>query len=321
MARTRRMPRGLTVAVLLLLVLGGLSAGHRARVLAATLSARVTPGTQTATMVSGGLVRSYRLHVPQRLPPAPALVVALHGGGSDGLGMEKLTGYDPLADQAGFLVAYPDGFGKGWADGRGADAADKAHVDDVAFLTALVDRLALTRHVDRRRVFFAGMSNGAFMTERMACDRSGTVAAVLAVAGTLGAQVACRATHPVAVMQVAGTSDPIVPYAGGTMTGRGGKSTIVSAPTVVARWRQLDACTGPPTVHQLPATGDGTTVSVSTTSACGRGTAVSFFTVNGGGHTWPGGPQYLPRAIIGRTTRVFSATAESWRFFQAHPHR
>jgi polyhydroxybutyrate depolymerase len=125
---------------------------------------------------------------------------------------------------------------------------------------------------------------------------------------TLGAGVACNPSRPVAVLEVHGTADPIVPFDGGRMRGRGGSSDIVAAPTMVERWRSADGCPRGPAADTLPNIGDGTVVHRFTSTPCAAGT----------GHTWPGGPQYLPKAIIGSTTHAFTASDVIGGFFAAH---
>ena len=182
---------------------------------------------------------------------------------------------------------------------------------------ALVAKLLGEYGIDPGYVFATGMSNGAFMTNRLACDRADVFAAIAPVSGILGVNVACAPSRPVAVMETHDTADPIVPF-GGPMTGRGGSSDIVAASAMAQRWRELDGCQEPPTEDVLPSAGDGTDVHRLAAAACSGGSAVVFVQVDGGGHTWPGGVQYLPTAIIGPTTHAFDASEASWQFFAEH---
>jgi polyhydroxybutyrate depolymerase len=162
------------------------------------------------------------------------------------------------------------------------------------------EALAADYGVDPGRIFASGISNGAFMTNRLACDRADLSAAIAPVSGTLGVNVGCAPSRPVAVLETHGTADPIVPFDGGPMIGRGGPSTIVSAPSMIDRWREIDGCHGVPTEDVLPSVGDGTEVHRFSSTACSGGTAAVFMQVDNGGHTWPCGTQYMPKAIIGR---------------------
>jgi len=144
-----------------------------------------------------------------------------------------------------------------------------------------VDRLSRDYGIPPGRVFATGMSAGAFMATRLACERADLISAIAPVAGSLGAAFPCAPSRSVSVLEVHGTADPVVPFDGGTMLGRGGYSDIVAPPAMAQRWRELDRCPAPVedapvgAVHRLTATG------------CADGTEVVFVQVDGGGHTWP----------------------------------
>lgn len=140
----------------------------------------------------GGLKRTYILHVPPG--PPTGLVLNLHGGGSSGAGQQRLTDFDSAADANNLLVVYPNGYDKSWADGRGAAPADRRHLDDNGFLVALVGKVQKDFGVPAGHVFATGMSNGGFMSNRLACDRADVFAAIAPIAGTLA--WVCRAIRP-----------------------------------------------------------------------------------------------------------------------------
>lgn len=271
---------------------------------------------QHGTLRYGGLDRAYTVHVPPGSPVG--LVLNLHGAGGTGAGQRGLTGFDAVADIDNLLVVYPDGYDKSWADGRGASPADRRHVDDVGFLVALTGKLRDDFGIASGHVFATGMSNGGFMSHRLACDRADLFAAIAPVAGTLGTGVPCHPSRPVAVLDAHGTADPLVPFNGGEVRGRGGISHSVSVTSMVDTWRSADGCQGEPLVQELPDTGDGTHVRRVDSPVCGADTEVILYRIDNGGHTWPGGKQYLPRAIIGRTTRVFDASEAIAEFFLTH---
>ena len=247
----------LTAAIAALLCVAGYGAAP-----ASALPGGIVPGE----LVVGGLPRTYQMHVPAGLENPAGLVINLHGAGQTGGEQAALTNYNAIADQHGFVVAYPDGIDFSWADGRGASIPDRQGVDDVGFLTALIDRLTRDHGIAPGRVFATGMSAGAFMATRLACERADIVSAIAPVAGTLGAAFPCAPSRPVSVLQMNGTADPVVPFNGGTMLGRGGYSDIVAAPAMAQRWRDVDRCSA---------------------SGCAEGTEVVFVQIDGGGHTWP----------------------------------
>lgn len=297
-------------------IVASIAAIVAATVLAAP-AASARPGDTDGELAFGGLTRSYVLHLPTGGAVPNAVVVNLHGGGGTGRGEEQLTHYDAVADAHGFAVVYPNGTDRNWADGRGASQPDRRGVDDVGFLVALVEKITAQYGIAPGRVFATGMSNGGFMVNRLGCDRPDVFAAIAPVAGTLGSGVPCRPTMPVAVFETHGTADPIVPFDGGPMEGRGGQSEIMSAPDLVAQWRTIDGCRGAVSDVTLPDAHDGTIVH-RFDGGCPAGTDVAFLRVDNGGHTWPGGSQYLPRIVIGGTSRAVDESEASWQFFDAH---
>lgn len=270
----------------------------------------------SGTFRSGGMDRTYMLHVPAGDPVG--LVLSLHGGGGTGIAQRGLTGFDAVADAHNLLVVYPDGYEKSWADGRGASPADRHHVDDVAFLVGLLTKLQNDYRVAPGHVFVTGMSNGGFMSNRLACDRADVFAAVAPVAGTLGVGVACNPSRPVSVWAAHGTADPLVPFKGGAVRGRGGLSHAVSAEAMVDKWRKVDGCQGDPSMELLPDARDGTVVHRFDSTSCAASTEVVFYRIDKGGHTWPGGKQYLPAAVIGPTTHTLDGSEAIAEFFLAH---
>jgi polyhydroxybutyrate depolymerase len=263
--------------------------------------ASANPIDPPGVLTFSGLPRTYVVHAPPGRPPV-ALVLNLHGSGMTGADQAGLTGYNAIADQYGFVVAYPDGIDLSWADGRGASVPDRQGIDDVGFLTALIARLSTEYAIPPGRVFVTGMSAGAFMANRLACDRADLVAAVAPVAGTLGSGVPCAPSRPVSVLQIHGTGDPVVPFNGGGMVGRGGPSDVVSAPALAQRWSALDGCPGPP-VDGPPAPGE---VQRAIVVGCAGGTVVELVRIDGGGHVWPAGP-------------AISASHASAQFFATRP--
>jgi len=157
--------------------------------------------------------------------------------------MQRKTEFNAIADSVGALVAYPDGFRRSWNDGRPGTPANMSNVDDVAFISAMLDDIARRAPVDPRRVYVAGHSNGGFMAERLACQMPGRFAAVGVVSATFGEWLA-GSCHPAVVVSLEyfnGTKDPLVPFDGGRMGDRG---VAQGARATVARWVGWNRCTG-----------------------------------------------------------------------------
>jgi len=276
------------------------------------------PGWHPISLVVDGRSRSYLLHVPPNAGTGPRpLVIELHGGGGTAAGMERLTDLTDQTDPRGWLVAAPSGIGRQWNDGRSGVGSP---IDDVAFIRALIDDVAARTSLDRNRVFATGISNGAMMSGRLACDLSDRIAAVAQVAGTIGVEERdrCAPSAPVSILVIAGTADPLVPYAGGAVGARLGLSrgAVIGAEQYVADWLARDGLTAAErSTSQLPP--DTAIVQAGSPG----GPRVAFYSVAGGGHTWPGGPQYLPRFLVGSTTRTFDASQVIVDFFAGVPPR
>jgi polyhydroxybutyrate depolymerase len=272
---------------------------------------------QSAQLQFGGLTRTYTVHTPAGVSHPAGLVVNLHGVGGTGRGQEAVTHYDAVADAHGFVVVYPDGIDNSWADGRGATEADAKGVDDVGFITALVGQLVDQYGIDPGHVFATGMSDGAFMTNRLACDRADVFAAIAPVSGTLGATVPCAPSRPVAVLETHGTADAVIPFDGGLVVGKAGPSTVLAAGAMAARWRGVDGCPGAPAENTLPGVGTGANVHRFATGPCADGTDVVFIQIDGAGHAWPGGT--YPNAAIRPGVHPFDVSEASAEFFASHP--
>jgi polyhydroxybutyrate depolymerase len=275
----------------------------------------------SGTMPSGGIVRSYQVHVPARkASQALPLVLVLHGGGGNGAGMRTLIGMDSSADVAGFIVVYPDGVQKNWSDGRGTTDSEKAGVNDVAFLSSLVQRLSSELNADPKRIYATGISNGGFMSARLACDASSVFAAVAVVAATIPENVRtnCKPSRAVPFMLIHGTADKIVPESGGTMT-KGDGGVIASTSQTVNLWRDLNKCSGAAVKTEINPANDGMSITLERYTGCASGSEVAFYQVTDGGHTWPGDSQNVPVIIVGKTSRDLNASETTLAFFKNHP--
>ncbi len=284
-------------------------------------------GDEVRTLKWDGVERLYRIHKPEsRDPSRPVpLVLVLHGGGSNSRQTEFLTlnAWNELAGKEGFLVVYPDGVGSRWNDGRQDPTAPRKGADDVGFISALIERLASEFNVDRGRVFATGISNGAMMSYRLGCELSDKIAAIGPVAGAMPEPLmaSCAPSRPVSVVALNGLQDPLLPYAGGEVSiARRSFGKVASVPDSLKLWAGEDGCPGAPVEAQEPDRdpGDGTRVARRTWSPCRDGSEVVLYTIDGGGHTWPGGLQYLPPFLIGRTSRDIDATEVIWEFFKTH---
>lgn len=294
-------------------------------------SSHANPVRTWASIIHEGLSRTFNIYVPSSFDKSVqlALVIALHGRGVDGKGMIAITrgGFDRLAEKDGFLVVYPDGIELNWNDGRkDEEADDRAHrenIDDVGFITAIIDFMVRDYNADPRRVYVTGISNGAIMAYRLACELSQKVVAIAPVDGNIPLLFIpeCSPSRHVPVLAINNVDDPVVPFEGGEIYGRHGTKMlgrVLSVDQSIAYWVEKNGCSPLPVVTEEPDRdpSDGTRVTRKVYLNENDGTEVILYAVEGGGHTWPGGLQYLPSKFIGRTSRDIDANEVIWSFFK-----
>jgi polyhydroxybutyrate depolymerase len=282
-------------------------------------AAGLASGETTRTLSHGGRERSYILYVPPSVDwsrPVP-LVFVFHGGTGNARSAANMSGFDSVADANGFLVVYPNGTGRfsddvllTWNGGDCCGSARENNVDDVGFVRAMVADLQSRITVDPRRIYAAGMSNGALLSQRLACEAADLIAAIGPVSGTLNF-APCTPARPVSVIEFHGTADEHIPYDGGIGPRSLTRVDFASVPETIGFWTAFDRCASPP---QTVSTGD---VRHDTWGDCADSAAVELYTIAGGGHAWPGGQKGEP--LADQPTASISASELIWQFFAAHP--
>jgi polyhydroxybutyrate depolymerase len=273
------------------------------------------------TWLFDGRVRSYELHAPEGLTVSAPLVIALHGRGDDGSGMEALTHFDALADREGFVVAYPDGLNNEWNFVRGVHGYDMSQ-NDTAFLVALIDHISEDHPVDKTRVYLAGFSNGALMVQRAACENPAPFAAFASVSGALfgGMPEVCSQTSDIRapMLLINGTADTNIPWEG-TSVEQNGQKIYITYPVsdTLGFWSVFNGCLLDADTTDLPQLGNspGTQVRLFTMK-CPADTAVLLYRIASGGHNWPGQKAGDPQ--MGSINRDIDASEEIWKFFTQH---
>lgn len=264
------------------------------------------PNPTMSAIVSGGERREYLLHVPKTYDgskPAP-LVVSLHGAALLPATQMQISRWNDLADRHGFLVVYPSGIRIAplplfpplpvWLMRSRERRASEAR-----FISDLVESLSRTYAVDSTRIYVSGFSNGGGMAFALSCTLAHRIAAVGTVAAARELPwSACGDPEPVPLIAFHGTADRFVSYDG--------------APSGAAAWARRNGC-GPDPVETTVSEGVARTAYTN----CARNADVVLFTLQGGGHAWPGGGP-MPRWLVGRTSRGVDATAEMWAFFRQH---
>lgn len=260
------------------------------------------------------------------------LVLVLHGGGGRADKFAVMTGdktsFTALADKEDLLIVFPQGYKKHWNDGRDADVveAQVMELDDVGFISEVIDEMVKTRDADTRRIYATGPSNGGFMSNRLACDLSNKVAAVGIVIAQMSVNLKdrCNPKSPVSVLIMNGTEDPLVPYNGGQV-GLGKKKNrgaIYSTADTFDFWlKKAGYRKGGQNIAPvaLPDADPKDKTRVYKQDYKGDSAEVALYTVEGGGHTWPGGKQYLFEFLVGRTSHDINATQVIWDFFKRNP--
>jgi len=264
---------------------------------------------------SRGIEREYNLFVPSGYTPGkPApLVFNFHGFTADPETQDWLSGMSGLAEEAGFILATPRGSGSGgvlgWNAGGCCGQAVSENVDDVAFTSDMIDRISAEFCVDPARIYATGMSNGAFMSYRLACELPGRIAAIGPVAGVT-VMDSCVPSRPVPVISFNGTADLLVWYDGGIYE---------SVPRTMARWSMRNGCS-----REVETVYKKGKVGCERYKKCREGATVELCTIHDGGHSWPGGKDIsllnAPAFVLGgETTRDINASRTMWEFFQKHP--
>lgn len=275
--------------------------------------------------------RTYLVYIPTSYDitkPMP-LLFDIHGGGGTAWGTMRLTRsrFNELADEKGFIVVYPNAVKKNWNDGRLSNLKPGMEfIDDVGFITQIVEKMKEEYNIDNQRVFTTGMSNGGFMSSRLLCDRSDIFRGGAIVTATLSIDYinSCIPENPVGVLVMNGTDDPLVPYEGGqVMVFNKERGEIVSTDDYVEYWQTLLGSSGTSYTDNLPDKNseDNSTVSVTTYTDCDKDAALKLYKIEGGGHTWPGGRQYLSKKLIGSTNYDINACDVIWEFFEELPDR
>ncbi len=264
---------------------------------------------------SGGQYRYYTLYVPAAYDGSEAVPVVynLHGYSSSAFQQIFYGEFRPIADTANFLIILPDGT----TDFIGFQfwntfAPFGTGVDDVAFLSDLLDTVIAAYNVDEQRIYSTGMSNGGFMSYELACQLSNRITAIASVTGSIDVDHFdfCSPEHLTPVMEIHGTNDMTVPY--------DGNAEFLPIQDILDYWVAFNGCDPTPVITPIEdiAPGDGSTAEHWIYSGAANGVTVEHFRIINGGHTWPGTIFLLPSS--GSTNKDINASAEIWKFFSRY---
>jgi len=318
---TPRSSAGLQVAgVVAITLAAGIACSPRGR---GDQGSTVTAGNHEFTIRHGGRQRQYIVHVPEGATGNLPLLLAFHGGGGNARGFQQYAELDRVADRERFLVVYPNGTGPlpdrllTWNAGDGyCGYALNNQVNDLGFAVSVVSDLEKRISVDRRRVYATGYSNGAIFAHRLAAERSGIIAAVAPVAGSLD----LRSFSPgraVPVLHIHSVDDPRALYAGGLgppFPGTDNRVFHQPAQASLDRWIVANGCsTRADTAAIKIGTGQSATLLV--WRGCRDGAEVAHWRLTGSGHGWPGeSPPPGGERLAGPQTTLIRAADEVWSF-------
>jgi len=276
-----------------------------------SLSAYAQPQQKDEEMLVDGMKRKFTTYIPavtEKKYKMP-LIISLHGGFASPKGQFHLADFRPIADKDKFLVICPA------SKHIFHDGKNNGGIDDVKFIDQIITYAIDTYHADPERVYVTGISNGGFLTSRLACELSNKIAAVAVVAATMDSDQGYAPVKPMPVIYMHGSKDPVFSGKGGKFFGR----KFYSFDQVLKVWADLDKCDPKPIVTNIPdAAGDSTSVIKEEYTNQANGFKVIVYNIINGGHTWPGGWQYLPQFLVGKTTKNLNACQEIWNFFKQY---
>ncbi|MEJ2397013.1 MAG: PHB depolymerase family esterase [Gammaproteobacteria bacterium] len=270
--------------------------------------------------------RYFFVHIPPRRPGKHALVINLHGGGGQGRGQEEFSEMDKTADKYGFFVVYPNGTGRlhnrllTWNAGNCCGYAYEHNIDDVGFISRLLDVMFKQYPIDPQRVYVTGMSNGAMMSYYLAEKLPNRIAAIAPVAGARKPNLQAR-LRPMPIMHFHSLDDPRALYHGGLGPLFPFTNKRVLHPdidVVLAAWARIDGCSGKrkQVEQQRIRRGNTSQLARKFVYAHCRRAPVVLWQYDHSGHVWPGGQQDYLQRILGPGTRVINANEEMWHFFR-----
>ena len=266
--------------------------------------------TKAFTFKFDGLDRSYILHKPKNFDKNSPLVFMLHGFGSSSMNIMSYSQMNLIADQNGFMVCYPQGSRLETGQSHWNANLDMSSVNDIGFLSSLAKLIQKNYAVNPENTFVSGMSNGGFMSYTLACEKPDIFKAIASITGTMSGRdwQNCKPSFNIPIMQISGTEDKTVPWDGtmSTAYGWGGAPHIVK---VVDFWAEKNGCNVDEKINFPDLDhSDKSTVSLVKKKGSPKNNQVWFYTVDGGGHDWPGS----------WGNRDVSATEEIWKFFNHH---
>lgn len=299
-----------------------------------------------------GHKRLFYVHVPEQVKGQADIptVLVFHGGGGSAEGMADMVRMEKTADKYGFMVVYPEGIGSKlgkfhtWNAGKCCAKAAEENIDDVGFVSKMIDQLVTNDNADPKRVYATGHSNGGMISYRLACELSDKIAAIAPNGGQDQKRETCPLTRPVPVLHIHGKADNCAPYEGGDQCGgcfetlfksiglpfKQERRSCEPVEDMTAQWAQFNGCSAQ-TVQSFQK-GD---VACNSYTECDGNAEVTLCAVENAGHSWPGQEGVIKPCERRPNGRICSAWQENrgpvntdisanefiWQFFAKHKIR
>jgi polyhydroxybutyrate depolymerase len=262
------------------------------------------------SILSGNIQRTYRLYIPKNYDSqkSSSLIIDMHGYTSNAMQEQAYSNFMPIADTANFFVVYPNGTVYNGVQFWNAGLSTSL-VNDVAFISDLIDHVRSQFTIDVNSVYSCGMSNGGFMSHTLACSLNNKIAAIASVTGSMFVTQygTCVPGRVVPVMQIHGTADNTVPFTG--------NSSMIAIDTLMKYWVKQDQCNPIPEITNVPNVNlaDSCTAIHYVYKDGALGASCELYKIIGGGHSWPGSP-----FKIAVTNQDFNASEKIWLFFRKY---
>lgn len=272
---------------------------------------KILSGDNYGELHDQGKLRTYYFYTPKSYNPdrPMPLVLVFHGDDGNGRSISNVTRFNELAEQKGFIVVYPDGIDQKWSlRGNG-----QGRVDDVLFVSALIDHLQQQINIDNHKVYATGFSRGGILTQALACKLPDKIAGFASVAGSLPVRLKpnCQPQTSISMLMINGTNDRDVLYEGNDHTQRG---ALVSISDMVDFWRSHDQCT----LSNASLKFSKDQVKTALYTGCNGNSEVWQLAVVNGGHFWPGGSSTDESVNKFNAKLGLNASETIWNFFQRH---
>ena len=262
----------------------------------------------------GGRWRAFLLHSPLNNNEKRPLLIVLHGAGGNYYRISKFAKYTRLnrfADKQKFVVIYPVAVRKNWNDSKREGTQDVQNINDVDFIKKLINLCQKKHHIDDKQVFIVGMSNGGAMAYRLSCELADKITAIAAISSFMPSalQENCKPAAAIPLLIMNGTEDPLIPMHGGHLHFRDKiLGNILSVQEIIKLWSTINACQEHQQIDIAPVANEDTHAEKVIYQDKNNNTLIEQYIIHGGGHTWSGSKQYLPKALIGKASQAIDAS-------------